>query len=110
MTGRTGSGPVRLRAGSDQCHRRRHIAHRLQRLRRRVVVFRLAVTIGSSVSVISELLPDPLTPVTQTRQSSGNSTVMFFRLLSRALRIVSRRDEASRPTRDDPTVGNVPRR
>ena len=35
----------------------------------------------ASVSFNSELLPDPLTPVTQTRAESGNCTVTFLRLL-----------------------------
>ena len=59
---------------------------------------------------MSELFPDPLTPVTQTRQSSGRSTVTLFRLLSRALRIVSRREDDVIFVGDASTVGNVPRR
>ena len=35
----------------------------------------------ASVSFNSELLPEPLTPVTQTRAESGNCTVTFLRLL-----------------------------
>ena len=36
------------------------------------------------MSCISVDLPDPETPVTQTNRCSGNSTVTFFRLCSRA--------------------------
>ena len=40
------------------------------------------------MSLTSELLPEPLTPVTQTNSPSGMSTSMFFRLLWRAPWIV----------------------
>ena len=39
------------------------------------------VSAGASVSFTSELLPEPLTPVTQTNAESGNVAVTSFRLL-----------------------------
>ena len=44
----------------------------------------------------SVLLPLPLTPVTATKQPSGNSTSMFFRLCSRAPRTASHASPGSR--------------
>jgi len=40
----------------------------------------LAGELGAGITLISELLPEPLTPVMATKRPSGISTVMFFRL------------------------------
>ena len=42
------------------------------------------ISAGASTSWIKLDLPEPLTPVTQTRRCSGISTVTFRRLCSRA--------------------------
>src|SRR5689334_5937104 len=46
-------------------------------------------TAAYSVSLTSVLLPEPETPVTQVNRPTGTSTVTPFRLLPRALTIVS---------------------
>ena len=51
----------------------------------------LDLSAGSRHSRISVLLPEPLTPVTNTNRPSGNRTVRFFRLFLLAPLSVSHR-------------------
>src|SRR5216684_1268808 len=52
-------------------------------------VLSCACRAGNRHSRINVLLPEPLTPVTQTRRPKGNFTVRFFRLFFEALWSVS---------------------
>ena len=65
---------------------------------------------GSRMSLTSVDLPEPDTPVTDTKQPSGNSTSMFLRLCSRAPRTVSHSSPgwpALRRHRDRPLARQV---
>jgi hypothetical protein len=57
---------------------------RVVRARRLGRLAEVARSAGYSTSCTSVDLPEPDTPVTQTRRCSGISTSMFFRLCSRA--------------------------
>ena len=54
-----------------------------------VAPFRSRASASRMISLTSELLPDPDTPVTHTNLPSGRPTVMFARLLCRAPTTVS---------------------
>ena len=50
--------------------------------------FSRRASVLNSTSLMSELFPDPLTPVTAINERSGRLTSIFFRLFCRAPRIV----------------------
>ncbi len=64
----------------------------------------------ASVSSNSELLPDPLTPVTHTIAESGNWTVMPLRLLVVTPSIVMARVLATRRRRRGTGIRSTPAR
>ncbi len=65
-----------------------------------------AASASCRMSLMSELLPEPETPVMQTKRASGSATSMFFRLFWRAPRIHSH-GTVTPPADEDPSAATI---